>query len=187
MLVLPDNDRPLKLIAIDPGTTTMGVAVMSWTVDNPSYNVDHAFTIKCNDRLPGYRALADLHGSRPARFQQQADELASLLFDVEPNALIAESPYLGRFASAFEALTECMMNIRFTLATYDPELPMVRVDPTSVKAMLGVPRKKMKDKEEVRRRLIKRKDLTWDVSIDSLDEHAVDAVGVGLYYFINLA
>jgi len=186
MLVLPPNSRPLTILAIDPGTTTMGVAVMTWDTISPFFVVDYAFTITCSDRHPAYRAITDTHGSRTARFQQQTDVLSGMLFDLNPNVVIAESPYMGRFASAFGALTECMMNIRTTLMDYDPTMLLDQIDPTSIKAMLGVPRKKMKDKEEVRKRLRQRQDLYWKTDIDTLDEHAVDAVGVGLYYFVNI-
>lgn len=186
MLVLPQQSGPFRVLGIDPGTTTLGVAILHWDVDQPKIYVENAFTLTANDRLLGYQAFTEIHGSRIARFCQQADELANIFVNVKPHAVIAESPYMGRFAQSFGALTECVLNIRQTLFNHDMSMPLLQVDPTSVKKTVGVKKGRMSDKEDVRRALRERPELIWGVDLEALDEHSVDAVAVALYYLLTM-
>ncbi len=186
MLVMPPNTTPLKVLGIDPGTVTLGVAGVHWDMVSQKFHVDMAFTLQANDRLLGYQSITETHGSRISRFYQQADELHSIFYNVQPHAVVAESPFMGKFAQSFGALTECVLNIRQTLFNYDPTMPLVQVDPTTVKKTVGVRKGFMSDKEEVRRALRDRTDLSWGVDLESLDEHSVDAIAVALYYMLVL-
>jgi Holliday junction resolvasome RuvABC endonuclease subunit len=186
MLVMPPQATPLRVLGIDPGTTTLGVAALYWDIDNNKIHVDSAFTLQANDRLLGYQAITEVHGSRISRFYQQADELNAIFHNIRPHAVIAEAPYMGRFAQSFGALTECVLNIRQTLFNYDSSMPLLQVDPTTVKKTVGVHKGKMSDKEDVRRALRERTDISWGVDLELLDEHSVDAVAIAMYYLLVL-
>ena len=186
MLVMPPQQTPFRVLGIDPGTTTLGVAVLTWDFRSQKYRVENAFTLQANDRLLGYQSITEVHGGRISRFYQQADELSCILANVRPHAVIAESPYMGRFAQSFGALTECVLNLRQIVYTYDCFMPLEQIDPTRVKKKVGVHKGKMSDKEDVRRALRERSDLIWDVDLEALDEHSVDAVAIALYYLLIL-
>ncbi len=182
MLVLPPQATPLRVLGIDPGTTTMGIAVLDWDLESPVIDVATAFTLVANDRQMGYQSTADLHGSRVARLQLQADLVRGLLYDFRPHVVIAEAPFMGRFAQSFSALVECVQTIRGVLFEYDPHMPFNLIDPPSVKKAVGVAKGKMSDKEDVRRALSEQPDLRWHVNLSDLDEHSVDAVAIARYY-----
>ena len=186
MLVLPPQQTPFRVLGIDPGTTTLGVAAVSWDMVSKHYRVGNAFTLKANDNHPGYQSIAEIHGGRISRFYQQADELRNVFANVQPHAVIVESPFMGRFAQSFGALTECVLNIRQLVYEYDFTMPMFEVKPTTVKKVVGVHKNKMGDKEDVRRALRERTDIIWDIDLEALDEHSVDAVAIALYYLLVL-
>ncbi len=174
-------------MGIDPGTSTLGVSILSWDLRSPRYRVDNAFTLKAANNTLGYGAMEECHGGRAARLQQHHDELLYWLYTIRPQAVIAESPYQGRFVQTFAALTECLATVRQALMTYDPHLPLYQVEPNVAKMAAGVDlsaMRKTKDKKSiVRDALALRRDLEWGVGLDTLDEHAVDATAVGLHYF----
>lgn len=186
MLVLPSSTRPFTVLGIDPGTSTLGVSVLSWDMESPRYRVEHAFTLKATNNSEGYRSIEELHGGRMARLQQHYDELLYYLHHFRPQAVIAESPYQGRFVQTFAALTECLTVVRQALVAYDAQLPLYQVEPNVAKMAAGVDlsaMRRMKDKKEVvRHALTLRQDLEWAVDLQALDEHAVDATAVGLHY-----
>jgi len=173
-------------MGIDPGTSTLGVSILSWDLESPKYRVEDGFTLKATNNTNGYGAIEELHGGRTARLQQHHDELLYLLHCIRPQAVIAESPYQGRFVQTFAALTECLAVVRQALMAYDAYLPLYQVEPNVAKMAAGVDlsaMRKMKDKKSiVRDALALRRDLEWGVGLDTLDEHAVDATAVGLHY-----
>lgn len=187
MIVLPEHSRDLRILGIDPGTTTMGMAVLDWPLPTDTFTVEYAYTLVANDNHPHYRAMADLHGNRTARLQQQADTLREILHLYQPHVVVAESPFMGRFAQSYGALMECVQVIRGVLLDYDFQIPLRLVDPPSVKKGVGVKLGRKTDKEDVRRALAARTDLTWKVALETLDEHSVDAIAVGLHYPLHIA
>lgn len=188
MLVNPPNSRPFTVIAIDPGTYTLGVSVLQWDCQSTTFDAVAAYTLAARDTHPAYRGFADLHGNRNARLQQQFDEFQRIVHEWGPHAVIAESPYKGRFVQTFAALTECIATIRSVVIQYNPYLQLNLIDPISAKQAAGVVVNKetRKDKEAVRRALAARTDIRWHYDLQSLDEHAVDATGVGVYYLTEL-
>lgn len=203
MLVLPDSDEPLRIVSIDPGSSTMGISLLEVRFDGSNkVVVRESYTIHLRDTHPTYAAMRDLHGSRVARLLQVGDTLADLFRQYRPHVVIAEDNYMGRFAAAFEALVECVMVIRNTLYQYDRFIPLYMVEPSAAKRVAGVEkqgggkgkkRKRKYDKtnqaekkELVREALRKRTDIEWHVELDTLDEHSVDSVAIGYYYVKEL-
>lgn len=185
MLVQPLSQEPVRIIGIDPGTTCMGVSVIEWGFTSP-IQVVHAFTLKASNTEIPYRSIMELHGDRVARLNQLGDELAKVFIHTRPHAVIAESPYLGRFATSFAALTETLWVIRQTVQGYDPYLPLYSIDPLTAKKAVGTKLGRKTDKEDVRQALLERTDIQWTVDPRALDEHAIDATAVGLYYVLQV-
>ena len=128
-----------------------------------------------------YSEFGDLHGNRVVRLMQLGDAVLDLCRTYRPHAVIVESNYLGRFATAFAALVECVAMVRSSVYMYDPFLPLYQVDPSTAKINAGMERIKGTDKEDVRRAMRKRKGIKWNVNLEELDEHSVDACAIGLY------
>lgn len=67
MLKLPVDDNPFLVMGIDPGTTTMGIAFISWDMVSRYYIVENAFTITAKSNDPHYESMGETHGSRIAQ------------------------------------------------------------------------------------------------------------------------
>lgn len=183
----PFGDEPHRLLSIDPGTATMGITLWEWDVGSKLYRIVDCFTFEAKDNDPLYDSTGETHGKRIARLIHLGDLLLNVLREFKPHAVICESPFLGRFPQAFAGLIECIVTIRNALFRYDPFLPLYQVDPPSAKKATGMTFTKKSTKEDVKTALQKRTDLVWDVDIDELDEHSIDAVAVGLYFYLFLA
>lgn len=188
MLIQPPSSEPLRVLAIDPGTTTMGISQLEWGFGTNRYKVNTAFTLRTvNPKWDSpYFSMGELHGNRTARIIHLADELRKTVFHYRPHVVITETPYMGKFAEAFEALVETLWMIRSVMGEYDPHLPLYGIDPTTAKKAVGVTIRRGMDKEDVRQALLARQDVDWGIDPKTLDEHSIDATAVGLYYLIGV-
>ena len=186
MLVMPKSNEAFRIAGFDPGAN-LGLSLIENQLDGSLPVVKLAETAKLNPAEFGYRDMAELHGNRVARLMILYDRVTNFLRLHKPHGVIIEGNYLGRFANAFASLVECVIIIRNAVYAYDPFMPLQMVDPTTVKTNIGMTKIRGTDKEDVRRALKALKALEWDgVSIDDLDEHAVDSVAIGYYYSSQL-
>lgn len=184
MFTLPESTEPLRVLAIDPGSSNTGIAQFVWDYIEEQIRVTDAFTLFFKDSETAYADIRDNNGARVGRLHQMEDRLTEVFNDFQPHLVIAESNYLGRFADAFSTLVECVAVIRNVLYRYDPTLPLIQVDPPTAKKDAGVVGRS-KDKMDVARALKRQTNIYWLVDIDTLDEHSVDAVAVG-YHIMRL-
>lgn len=180
MFKLPECSEPLRVLSIDPGSYNTGFSHWTWDFEDPVYTLETAYTLKIPDSDKRYNSIRDVSNDRIARLFHLDDSLTGVIEEFRPHVVIAESNYMGKFADAFGALVECVAVIRNVLYRYDPTMPLLMVDPPSAKKAAGVVGKS-KDKMDVYHALKKRNDIRWGVDIDTLDEHSVDSVAIGLY------
>ncbi len=187
MLQMPESDEPFRVASFDPGSSNLGQALLEHGFKNEGVAVKTAYTSVLRDTHPDYSMFGELHGSRVVRLMIMRDLILDFLRTHRPHAVIVESNYLGRFATSFAALVECVAVIRSALFEYDPFIPLYMVDPTTVKTNVGMKKIKGTDKEDVRRVLVSRPDVVWgDVDHNQLDEHSIDAVAIGYYFLTQL-
>lgn len=180
MLPYSTDTRPLRICSIDPGSDTMGISFLDVDIWSNRIIVVSSVTIKAS-RQPGlYEHLADVRGTRRVRIDRLGETFFRLLCAYRPDLVVAESPYMGRFVTAFEALVECRLMIREVLWSYDRSMTLQLVEPTVAKQAVGAIVKKG-SKENVRDSVLILEDLEWapDVPAFSLDEHSIDSIAVG--------
>jgi Holliday junction resolvasome RuvABC endonuclease subunit len=175
-------------MGIDPGTTTLGIShvTLDTSLKTPRFTIQAAQTLKAKNQHKDYLGLAFHHGELYARLQQLKDQLVPHLVEINPHIVVCESPFMGKFAQSFAALVECLMVVRQAVVAYDLHLPIVLVDPTTAKKSVGVKIQRKMHKDHVTQALRKRKDLTWKVALNDLDEHSVDATAVALHYLLAI-
>lgn len=179
--------EPFRLIAFDPGSTSLGCCLLKKDLDKETIEVDTVYTVTLRDTHLNYKALKDYHSSKVIRLLILRDTVAEFINEHKPHAVIVEGNYLGRFAASFAALVECVAIIRSVLYDYNKFLPLYLVDPTTVKKDIGMVRIKGTDKEDVRKALMALEDIDWGIiNPDELDEHSIDSVAVGYHYFTKL-
>ena len=107
--------------------------------------------------------------------------LAKLLLMYKPDKIVSESPYLGKFPASFAALVELLYAFRLTVFDYNPSIYMFTIDPPTVKKHMGV-KGTSSDKTLMQQGLKKKKINYNEYRFLDLDEHAVDAMCVGLTF-----
>lgn len=182
MLFLPDNPPIYRTVAIDPGSNTLGYAILDLNLSTGEIALMGADTLVGVKMARSHPDFAETHGDRATRLHCHEEFLKALLDDCRPNAVISEAPYMGRFPQAFMALIECLGAIRRAVISYDPYMPMETVDPPTAKKAVGAPGKGG-GKDIVREKVLALPTLINATGrpLTVLDEHAIDAVAVGYY------
>lgn len=184
MVIDPDQFRNHRIVATDPGTSTLGVAVLSIT--DSGLMVEHATTLVLGKLARNYPLIVEKHSERIAKLYATTDAVLKLLLAWQPTYVASEGPYMGSFPTAYAALVESVDAIRRAVIRYDPYLDFSVTDPASVKKAIGVSGKSG-DKELVRAAVSKHATLTLhpEVNLSELDEHAIDAIAVGLHFYLT--
>lgn len=181
MLQQPLDPRPLRIVGIDPGTDTLGAATLDVDLATRRVALLEVRTFSGMTMARNYPNLAFVHGDRTARLRSHEDNLFGYFNYMQPHNVVCESPFLGKFPQAFAALTECISYIRRAVWRYDPWMPLLLVDPPTVKLLVGV-KGRGKTKDDVKQGLLDFQGLDnpFNIDISSLDEHSVDAIVVAL-------
>lgn len=181
MLTLPQDSRPYRIVGIDPGTDTMGVAAIEVDLATRSVTLVEVQTLNGTQSSREYPNMIQVHGNLSARLWAHEQSLYGYFKYFEPHSVIAESPFMRKFPQAYAALTLCMNTIQRALHRFDPFIPLLTVDPPTVKLVVGV-KGKGTTKDDVARGLMKLAYLQnpYNIDISSLDEHSVDAIVVAL-------
>lgn len=168
-------------LAIDPGTSMLGTSIHAITADD-QWVVLHATTtnIELVVRHTYPSNLVEMHGTRFYRNLVCGAVVLNFANSWMVNDCVSESPYMGRFANAFAALTECMASMRTALYQRDPNRPLFTIDPSTIKKSVGVSGKSG-DKELMRAAV--QRIAGHMVNINYLDEHAIDSIAVGYAWY----
>lgn len=170
------------IVALDPGTDTLGVSVMGLDLYDFNVTIYEAWTFHASHSINPLGVTMQTHGSRRARLEALGKGLDALLRRVRPHAIISESPFLGRFAQSFEALTQCVDMIREVVMNYNIAMVLEMVDPPSAKKAIGAAIQGPDKKEAVRLAVLKYPFIRAPgVYLESLEEHATDAIAVGMF------
>lgn len=180
MLTLTPSQRAYRIIGIDPGTDTLGVAVLDLDLLNGQISLVEARTFDGTQLARPYSAIAGVHGDRQARLLAHEDNLYGYFNYIQPHSVIAESPFMRKFPAAYAALTECIVHIRRGLMRYDAFMALHMVDPPTAKKAVGAVAKGS-NKDGVKTAILKLPTLLnpYRIDIAALDEHSIDAIAVG--------
>lgn len=179
MLSIPlSSGNIAKIVGIDPGTETLGVAIIHFNVEDFSIVRCEAATYKGSALLRN-EWTRELFGDRYSRIEAHRFNLYKILVEEQPLIVGCESPFISRrFPQAGLALTEVVCAIRASLRLYDLFKPLYSVTPPEAKKAVGA--KVNKDKREVAKSILKIKALTSTavLPLTTLDEHSIDALAV---------
>jgi Holliday junction resolvasome RuvABC endonuclease subunit len=180
----PDNDSSFRVVGLDPGTETFGVAVLDLSLQTGEIVVVYSETLALQKLLRhhNYRSEEETYGGRTARLMALEDSLFNLFEQLQPHAICSESPFLSRFPEAFAALTECVSYARRAVCRYDRYLPLEVVDPPTAKKAVGMKVKRGMTKDDVKIAVAKLPiRYAEGIVLEDLDEHQVDAIAVAYY------
>lgn len=189
MLQLPEAPPFYRILSIDPGSDTLGIAMIDVDLVHHTATLTHTNTLHAGRAIRHLPFTVETFGERQARLNTHACGLRDYLFSAHPHCVISEAPYMGRFPQAFETLVECMYMLRGVVAEYDPSMCMETIDSPSAKKSVGAPGKRPKGmskddyKETVRHGIqgLSKLRLAPGITLAYCDEHAIDAIAVGCY------
>lgn len=171
-----------RILSIDPGSTTCGLAITEYDEVTGECFVVDAHTIHL-DKLVKHYYPNELvfYGEKFTKIIALKDSMLRILEAWKPDHVVSEGPYMGSFVTTFASLTTCVVAIRFALREYSTYMDVTVIDPATVKKSLMVSGKSG-DKELIRKAIKGRALHFIDVDIDKIDEHSVDAIAVGQCY-----
>lgn len=183
----PLNAEPYRVFGIDPGSDTMGTAVVDVDLCTGSCALQFAATHSGTQLMREYPWWIAVHGERVARLWSHEPHLTQTMRDWRPHYVISEAPFMGRFPAAYASLVECLHVIQRAVHAYDPWMSLHTVDPPTVKAVVGV-KAKGTTKDDVKQGLLCLPFLTNPNGIDiaALDEHSIDAIVVALVRAVQM-
>lgn len=174
------------LFAIDPGLNNTGIAIFELNVKPFEILSIKALTLKA-DRLVDDSCLDDDDFiERLHKRYKMGNTLRTLLETYDPCIVVSESPFFDRRKpGSFAVLTEVMTTLFDTVVQWNPLARFSVVEPLLVKKVLGVAGEKGKD--VVRESMAKQANIIAVLSdpLEHLDEHAIDAVGVGYTWIMR--
>ena len=182
MFIAPPNQSTLTLLAIDPGLNNTGVAVLKLKLDPFEIISIDALTLQAQ-RLIDTSGLDDEdYVERIHKRYSMTRALRKIILRENPSVVACESPFFDRRKpSSFAVLTEVLISYFDAAVEVNPAVRFSYVEPLLVKKILGVAGQKGK---EVVREAMEKQDFVSKViqRLDDLDEHAIDAICVGITY-----
>lgn len=185
MFSLPTTIPTLKIVGIDPGTSTLGLAVLE--IDATTYDfISISATTYQGKYLPGYdKQLSKMHGDSFARVHAYRSYLLDKFNLINPSVIASEAPFFHRLhPAAFAPLVEIVSAIKEAVYYYDAYMPLTTVPPLNVKRAIMA---QGNDKSDMRTALERYTPFSIASSIiAAMDEHSIDACAVCAYVFNQL-
>lgn len=170
------------ILAIDPGTDTLGASLLRLDVRVEDIELLYAGTWHASRRYDPDGDIALGYGNRAARIQEHRRSLTTLLQEYQPQAVACETPFIGRFKQSGIALSELFSAIQTTVIDFDPTVSFLGVDNRSAKRAVGIMTSRV-GKDDVRQKVLNLMNITPrnGVVLANLDEHAIDSIAVGYF------
>lgn len=180
MLVIPEgSSNIIKVIGLDPGSNTFGIAELDFNLDIMQIDKCSAFTITLDRMVEKNSWLEQQHSSRVARLQELYKFLLRFFNNVRPNIIASESPFINnKFPQSGIALTEVLSVIRQAVIDYNLWTTLDLLPPSVVKNGVGAAGAAAKDDMKVRLSRLTDLNYTSNVPLQMLDEHSIDALAV---------
>lgn len=186
MLVTNEHHQTFKILAIDPGLNNTGIAIFEVQSEPAKILSIHALTLKAERLIDDSELDDEDYIERLHKRYSMGSALQKLLVQYDPCVVVSESPFFDRFRpGSFAILTEVLTTLFDTVVRYNPLIRFSLVEPLLVKKVLGVAGQKGK---EVVRESMEKQTMILSVlqdPLEQLDEHAVDAIGVGYTWLIK--
>lgn len=181
MEVLPLPDGYIRVIAIDPSTSRMGMSIIDVNLEVADlFKLRWVETIH-GDKMEHFSSTNyDDDGAVQSRILGLSKSYRQLLEFFNPTVAACEDNFLGASPDTFKRLIEAVSLLRTETESYGNGLYMVNVPPRAAKETVGA-NFKGTQKEDVTKGIKKYKNLDLcGHDLDVLDEHSIDAIAINL-------
>lgn len=180
-MLIPELENPktmLRVVAVDPGTAHLGLAVLDWEWGSDLATVIWAGTAHAADESsPG--SYSETCGNRDYRMARLDRAWREFLRVAGPCFVSTETPFMRRSKlSAYESGVELQKMLRQGLWDIYPGKFLHGFMPILVKSHVGVVAKGT-DKTHMAVAVKKMYGKSTRIDLSKLDEHAIDAIAVG--------
>ena len=186
MHLMPNDPGDIAtIVGIDPGSDTLGLANLSFSISQMQV-LSWAAQTFVGSKLPINEWMSNMHSHRFARIDAHRLNLIYAFNFHQPVAIVCESPFFSsKFPQAFGALIETVSGIRQAVWDYDKTIGLDLIDPPSVKKAVGAAGNA--GKEEVQSAVVRLLGhcYTGSLPLERLDEHSFDAVAVAYSKFMQ--
>ncbi|ANZ48389.1 hypothetical protein BIZ78_gp186 [Erwinia phage vB_EamM_Caitlin] len=171
-------DKMVRIVAVDPGTSHLGLAVLDWEYGEAQAEVVWAHTVHAVDPTHD-SGFGEYVGRRDARMVFLQEKWAEFLRLATPTFVCTETPFMQRAKlSAYESGVELQLMLRRTLWQVYPGMSLHGFNPIIVKSFVGVEAKGT-DKTHMRAAVMKLYADHSLIDLSVLDEHSIDGIAVG--------
>lgn len=177
MLYGNPNNELFRILAIDPGTNTLGISIFDIDIPNKQIYLIHAYTFEASKWIDTLIDHTQWQGmdEKYLRLHRHEENLFGLLNYYQPHLMVHESAFMGKFPKAYQGLTECLCALRQAAYRYSPYLLVEGITPMEVKYYIGGVKK-----DEVLKALHRIQDIHYlNNYLPYLDEHAIDSIAIG--------
>ena len=173
-----DIQPSIRILSIDPGTYHTGIAIMDLDYLG-KINIRFVETIDSEHLSLTMGDVIHIHGDRFARILAITRQITHLMELYKPNVIVSESPYMGRFPTAYGALMEVLAMIRLTIYQCNPSMEFLTIEPSVVKQAFNV--KGTSGNKQLMYEGLLKLNLDFDTYLhwQNFDEHSIDAIAVG--------
>lgn len=184
MLVIPEHYKTYRLIAIDPGLTSTGVAIYTICLDK--IIAIEAFTLHPSSNIKNVAWDEESIGDREMRLFSLRHQIASVVSNIQPSAIVCEGPFYSSFRPrAYGSLVETLAYIKLGVYDINPFTPIDILQPLLIKKIIGAGM--TKGKLDVTKAVSNHPEIMSVLinDISTLDEHSIDAIAIGYSFLIN--
>lgn len=187
--MLPTSHLIRKVVSVDPGNN-LGLACFEVNLATKQIVAIDAQTLVIDDVIKHFHEeMLDIHGTLLTRTFVIGKYLRSYCDKHEPDFGAHETAFsahgrsrFGNSVESFAKLRENILAIKLAMMNYDGSMPIIPVNPQTVKyAVVG---EQSSDKSKITKALLSKEDLTITFDTQYLDEHGWDALAIG-YTFIK--
>lgn len=175
------KDGWIRVLAIDPSTSRMGVSVIDVNLEITSkFKLIWVETIH-GDKLEHFQGTNYNDEQRvQSRIHGLGEAYGQLLSFFDPTVVCCEDNFLGPSADTFKRLVQAVEILRSKTEAYGNGLFMVNIPPKVAKETVGA-NFKGTQKEDVTKGILDYHNLEFNgFDITSLDEHSIDAIAINL-------
>jgi Holliday junction resolvasome RuvABC endonuclease subunit len=171
----------IKIVALDPGLNNTGVSSILFDYNSRSIVGIAAYTIKTEDLIKKHY-MTNYLDDRTIKQLMLKEKFIETVEFFKPDVVISEAPFFySSKPVAFKALVEVINLFKMVLAESYPQTPFVQLEPLMVKK--HVKSLNIHDKDSTKEAL-EVLGLSKYLLLNTLDEHAVDAISIG-YAFLK--
>lgn len=187
MLILPeDHPSHFTIAAIDPGSRFLGFSILH--VDPRTLKIlsSEAWTVQVLKLIREDHPMSLQYGHRYARLNELGTDLVSRFNYHRPDYIVSESAYYNpRTPGAYGPLIECIQTERDAVVEYNPLMPLNIIEPSAIKAAIGVSGRAKK--EPVLERVLQLPlNYIGRAPMRQLSEHAIDSLAIGYAFYLSL-